>query len=68
MLKVYCTPSQVKANFCLSFSYGKGTIKNISFTFSAAIHGCAVACKVAVKFAIFGTAAVSRAVLAFRCQ
>ncbi|KAK4828864.1 hypothetical protein QYF61_000992 [Mycteria americana] len=44
----------------------KGTIKNISFTSSAAIHGCAAACKVAVKLAIFGTAAVSGAVLAFR--
>ncbi|KAK4807120.1 hypothetical protein QYF61_018461 [Mycteria americana] len=43
-----------------------GTIKNISFTSSAAIHGCAAACKVAVKLAMFGTAAVSGAVLAFR--
>lgn len=67
LLKVHCILSQVKRNFSLSSSF-KGAIKNIFFIFSTTINGCAAAFKVAVEFEMFGTAAVSLAVLALRCQ
>jgi len=67
LLKVYCTPPHLKANFSLSFSC-KVTKKNVSFTSSAAIHGCVAACSVAVKVAILGSEAVSGAVLTFKRQ
>lgn len=65
LLKVYGTPFQVKANFSLSFSC-KRPVNNRSFTCSAAICGCPVACKAADRYAKFSTEAVTGAVLAFK--
>lgn len=43
-------------------------MKNTSFILKTAIHLCAAACRVAVTFAVFGTAAVSVSVLALSCR
>lgn len=62
---LFCTfPSKSKFLFILL----TGTVKNIPFTSSIAIHGYAAACSVAVGVVVLGTTAVIGAVLAFECQ
>ena len=63
-LKVYCVPSQVKANWDLSSSL-RGITKNMSLTSTAGIHGWAAACTAVTIDVMLGTAAVSGGVLLF---